>query len=141
MKLLIIILTILLTSTTKVSADSIDHWRIYFNKSMVLENNEVSSEKPFILKLSELTETDSITVIYFSDSPCSDCTTYLQSDDGTKARLMMAKGVGTSTPLTFKIKDLLLYHTGNYRGSIKLLLFERRTEILRSRQVLEIKFD
>ncbi len=141
MKLLIMIVMVFFAATDHASADTIDHWHIYFNKNKVMEGNEMSFPKPFIIKQAELKETDTITIIYFCDAPCSDCITYLKSDDGTKARLIMAKGLGTSTPLGFRVKDLLQYHSSNYKGIIKLLMLEKRTEILRSRKVLEIKFE
>ena len=119
-----ILIFLLLTMHFNASADTIDTWQIYHNRQLI-NQSEKFNKASLVFKINELTDFDSITIIYSSDTPCSNCKTFLKSNDGTKAKLIMATGNETSTPLTFKIMDLLRYHPNGFKGVIKIILFYR----------------
>jgi hypothetical protein len=87
--------------------DTIDTYRIYYNNKLVKEHSIASDDTiPVIVKRSDITETDSITIIYSQDSPCESCKFYVVIIDKMKKLVKVVSAMGTETPLVFSLDEI-----------------------------------
>jgi len=105
--LIILISTFGLFSSTK--ADTIDYWHVYYNKIKIKEFNQ-NSKGEIVLKIKDIKKTDTLTVRYFRDTPCSDCETQVSIENVRNFVITKGKGLGTFNPIKISIYDLLKYH-------------------------------
>jgi len=103
--ILLFILTIGIFNSVK--ADTIDYWHIYYNDIKIKEYNHYSKGE-ITLKVKDLKKTDSLTIIYFRDTPCSDCETQVIVESKSHFVITKGKGFGTFNPLKISVFDLLL---------------------------------
>jgi len=107
-KILIILISALgLFNSAK--ADTIDYWHIYYNKIKIKEYNQYSNGV-ITLKVKDIKKTDSLTVMYFRDTPCDNCETQLAIEDRKHRAITKGKGIGTFKPIKVSVFDLLQYH-------------------------------
>lgn len=105
--LIILISTFGLTSFAK--ADTIDFWHVYYNNVKIQEYNQYSKGE-IVLKIKDIKKTDSLAVKYFRDTPCEDCETQAEIENGKHFVITKGKGVGTFNPIKISVYDLLQYH-------------------------------
>ena len=105
--LIILISTFGLFSSAK--ADTIDYWHVYYNNIKIQEFNQYS-KGAIVLKIKDIKKTDSLTVKYFHDTPCSDCKTQVAIENGRHFVITKGQGLGTFNPIKISIYDLLQYH-------------------------------
>ena len=90
-----------------VKADTIDYWHIYYNDVKIKEYNHYSKGE-ITLKIKDLKKTDSLTIKYFRDTPCSDCETQVIVESKSHFVITKGKGFGTFNPIKISVFDLLL---------------------------------
>lgn len=105
--LIILISTFGLFSSAK--ADTIDYWHVYYNNIQIQEFNQYT-KGAIVLKIKDIKKTDSLTVKYFRDTPCSDCETQVAIENGRHFVITKGQGLGTFNPIKISIYDLLQYH-------------------------------
>ena len=105
--LIILISTFGLFSSAK--ADTIDYWHVYYNNIQIQEFNQYT-KGAIVLKIKDIKKTDSLTVKYFRDRPCSDCETQVDIENGRHFVITKGQGLGTFNPIKISIYDLLQYH-------------------------------
>ena len=123
-----IILTIGITNIVK--ADTIDFWHVYYN-DVIIKGFEVT------LKTKDIKETDSLTIIYFSDTYYGDCDAKMEIENSNKfliAERFMTKEGFQAPPIKISIFDLLVnaiqspffvyYYACAMENSPKILLFK-----------------
>ena len=72
MKKLLLFFGFLLLSSNAF-CDTLDYWHVYVNHKLIAQFNGMSKNLAITIKKSEIKSTDSITVRYGTDHPCSDC--------------------------------------------------------------------
>jgi len=90
-----------------VKADTVDYWHIYYNKTKIKEFN-LYSKGEITLRSKDIKRTDSLTIIYFRDTPCSDCATEVIIETGSNFVITKGEGIGTFNPIKISVFDLLL---------------------------------
>jgi hypothetical protein len=124
-KIVFVLLTILgLVQITK--ADTIDYWHVYYNKVKIHEFNQIGTHD-IILKLNKIRNTDVITITYFRDTPCSDCTTYLTVTNNNRV-IVTSSGKGTGNPISFSIKDLVALKKNNTKNVFEIYYTEGKNK-------------
>lgn len=103
----------IVSSVTVSVAYNIDSWQIFYNLKKIGsfdENTEkltkTGGRMTIHLVDSTISESDSISIHYWSDTPCEDCnsTLYVIAEHQTVA--IRKTAIGNRTPLTFKVKEL-----------------------------------
>ena len=106
MKRIMIIFTFLLLSFTGF-CDTIDYWHVYINDKLIAALNDYSEAFNITLKISELKNSDTITVRYGNDTPCYDCIFSLIAFVEIKEKTPTAETNEQFGKLAISIKDLL----------------------------------
>ncbi len=109
MKKLPLILLSLFVFAPCVKCDTIDSWHVFYNKKMIGDFIEYSKSTEIIIRIADIQQNDSMTVEYFTDTPCPKCPTTLTVEDGTHEVVVESKGIGTYNPASFKVRDLVEY--------------------------------
>jgi hypothetical protein len=112
--------------------DTIDHWVVYLNNKK-LHNYNMYDKHEIILKTNELKLSDSITVRYGSDTPCTECFIYLEVESDQHS-ILSVKAQGEFAPLSFSLKDLI--ETKEKSGKPYFDVFYYEEEIRRSEKEL-----
>jgi hypothetical protein len=114
MKTFITTLICIIGLVTIAKADMIDYWHVYYNDVKINEFNEYShvySGKPneIRLKIKDIKETDSLSIIYFFDYCCSQNSTTIVKIEN-EGRFVITKGIGNGSqnPIKVSVFDLLL---------------------------------
>lgn len=94
-------------------ADTIDFWHVYYHDIKINEYNQYSKGEITIIA-KDIKKTDSITIIYFRDTPCSDCKTNVTVEN--KSHFIITKGIGfgTANPIKISVFELLLKADRNF---------------------------
>ena len=122
-------------------ADTIDVWNVYYNQYLIQNLNGFTANE-IVLKLDSIKPGDSLTVVYFRDTPCHDCATFLAVENEKHLVFFGNSNRGTGTPISISVEQLLairnngyirpflvFYHEGKLeRRSDKILLFRIRLE-------------
>lgn len=116
-------------------ADTIDYWHVYYNQTKIREYNQFGNAQTIVLKLAEIRSGDSITVKYFRDTPCTDCSISLSVEDGKHRSAVTKQAKGTFTPTTFTVDDLLRFREKSGQGTFEVLYQDERIE-LRNQKLL-----
>lgn len=115
--------------------DTIDFWHIYYNNLKVKELNITLQDLLLSIKISNVQKTDSLTIKYFRDTPCSDCETQATIEDDKQSVIVKGKNIGTFSPLKIPLFELLqnhiktkkkifhLFYHENGKGNEKLKVF------------------
>jgi hypothetical protein len=139
MKLILLFFFTLLPILSK--ADTIDIWNVYYNKHLIKSYNGFSNNQ-LVLKLDSIQPGDSITIRYYRDTPCYDCTAFLAIENEKHYIFFERSNRGTGAPISFSVDQLLairnngyirpflvFYHEGKLeRRSDKIRLFWLRLE-------------
>jgi hypothetical protein len=135
----VIIVLVFLPSLSK--ADTIDVWNVSYNHRIIKHfNGDLKGE--IVLKMDSIKPGDSLTVVYYRDTPCHDCATFLAIENEKHLVFFGNSNRGTGTPISFSVEQLLairnngyirpflvFYHEGKLEHrSDKLLLFRIRLE-------------
>ena len=88
-------------------ADTIDYWHVYYNNTKIKEYNQYSKGE-IVLKVKNIKKTDSLTILFFRDTPCSDCKTEVNVENESHFVITKGKGYGTFNPIKISVFDLLL---------------------------------
>ena len=105
MKILIaLICTLAMLSSVK--ADTIDFWHVYYNKVKIREYNQYS-KGVITLPIKDIKKTDTLTVRYFRDTPCSNCETRVAVENEAHVVIANVNGYGTFNPISVSVSDLL----------------------------------
>jgi len=88
--LLILISTIGLANSAK--ADTIDYWHVYYNDIKIEEYN-LHLEGEIVFKLKDIENTDTLTIVYFCDTPCDDCLIQVSIESGNNFVITKTQGV------------------------------------------------
>ena len=136
----LLILSILFFSF-QVKADTIDYCHVYYNSIKILDINFFQSNE-LVLKLDSIKSSDSITIRYFRDTPCFDCPTKLIIENEKHHSFFSSENVGTSSPLTFSVQQLVELHKQGYEQRFELYYTEGIPESRTGRQfVLRLKLE
>jgi hypothetical protein len=135
-KTFLILLTILgLSQITK--ADTIAYWHIYYNMTKIREFN-ITGTHEIIIRLDRIKSSDSITVIYFRDTPCSECSTFLTVDH----KILTSKGKGTFNPISFSLTDLIEYKKSSNKNFFDIFYYEvQNRNVLYKENIFRIKLE
>ena len=135
MKKLFIFFIISLGFSSISKADTIDYWQVYYNNSKLKEcNGNWKYELGF--KLIKLNNTDSITVYYYHDAHCTDCTTNLIVEDETKHQILAVKKENDYKELTFYFEKLLAYEQQNASKIYKVYYYRERKNVPISKKLI-----
>lgn len=110
MKQLLFIILVVCSFGAK--ADTISNWQVYHNKTRIYAFHEFQPDRQVVLKLSELKNTDTITVHFHQCSP-SDEVFYLSLENGKHQRLYTLTEKGSSTPFKIPVSHILKFVEGN----------------------------
>ncbi|MBP4139238.1 hypothetical protein [Flavobacterium geliluteum] len=139
MKTLILALSFFLISIICNASDTISVWHVYYNKVKIKEYNQYNNKTPLIIKSSNYKIGDSITVKYFSDANCNNCSTGIMIGSEENRFTMTGKSIGTGNPISFPVSFLInskkkkkkytiLYLESNGKKSLSFVLFEVQIE-------------
>lgn len=131
----VFLLFLFMTGCLAGKADTIDFWHVYKNGVKIKECNQFGTHE-LVLKLSEIKNSDSITVKYFRDTPCHDCPTYLTAEDEKHHVVVMSKGKGTFNPVSFALKDLLEYRKATGKNTFEVYYKEGDNPVRSSKQLV-----
>ncbi|MFD0748853.1 hypothetical protein ACFQZS_01785 [Mucilaginibacter calamicampi] len=123
-----LIFLLLLCTVITSRADTIDYWHVRYNGKLIREYNIHEYEKIIHIKALTLKASDSISVNYSNDRPCSNCETGLILLDDRKIKHSIVKGNGMFKPLTFSLKDAQniggksfdIYYSDRYKTDLYL---------------------
>ncbi len=132
---LFLFVTLGLLNITK--ADTIDFWHVYYNKTKIKEYNQYSKVE-IILKIKDIQKTDSLTIRYFRDTPCSDCETQVAIENGKHFVITKSIGKGTFNPIKISVFDLLQYHL-KYNKDVYEVFYHEGQIISRTQRALIFK--
>ena len=117
MKLLLILFLIFFSFQAK--ADTIAFCHVYYNSIKILDINFFQPNE-LVLKLDSIQSSDSITIRYFTDTPCFDCPTKLIIENEKHLPFFSCENVGTSSPLTFSVQQLVELREKGYEQRFEL---------------------
>ena len=86
--------------------DTVDYWHVYYNNGKLNELNFHNETKKIVLSDTSIHTTDSLTIKYFSDAPCSSCLTTISVEDDKNHPVTMGQGKGTNNPISFSLQDI-----------------------------------
>ena len=139
MKLLLILFLIFFSFQAK--ADTIAFCHVYYNSIKILDINFFQPNE-LVLKLDSIQSSDSITIRYFTDTPCFDCPTKLIIENEKHLPFFSSENVGTSSPLTFSVQQLVELREKGYEQRYELFYTEGIPESRTDRQfILRIKLE
>ena len=121
MKLLLILS--LLFCSFQAKADTIDYSHVYYNNIKILDINFFQPNE-LVLKLDSIQSSDSITIRYFNDTPCFDCPTKLIIENEKHLPFFSIENVGTSSPLTFSVQQLVELREKGYEQRFEVFYTE-----------------
>jgi thioredoxin-related protein len=141
MKQIAIILTFILLSLNG-SGDTIDYWHVYINDSLVAKFDENSKDLTFKLDARSIREEDKITIRYFKDTHCIDCTYFLFVRDQQNRKLREANTTEHFGKLTLSLKDIHEFAKVSAYKEFLFDFFERdiNGESSAFRHILTLKF-
>jgi len=96
-----------------ISADTIAFWHVFYNKTKVKKYNGHNSNEVLVFKTINIKKGDNITVEYFRDTPCDDCSTKLIVEDGKHNIVATGSGKGTFNPISISATELLVHKNQN----------------------------
>jgi hypothetical protein len=105
------------------SKDFEDFWQIYVDDKLVQQCDDYHNGCIVEFKKIDVILGNKITTLkYFSDTPCSDCPTFIQVKNMNDSLLFEATSYGTSTPISFPLRLF-----GNYKkyNSFKIYFKEK----------------
>jgi hypothetical protein len=123
MKKILVLMLLLRSFVPEAKADSIDYWHIFYNKTRI-GNFVQFSKHEIVMKLADLKDGDSITINYFRDTHCPDCSTHLLVEDEKHQVFTEALGRGTFNPVSFPVAKLLEARKNGYEQSFEIYYFE-----------------
>ena len=139
MKLLLILFLIFFSFQAK--ADTIAFCHVYYNSIKILDINFFQPNE-LVLKLDSIQSSDSITIRYFTDTPCFDCPTKLIIENEKHLPFFSSENVGTSSPLTFSVQQLVELREKGYEQRFELFYTEGIPVSRTDRQfILRIKLE
>jgi hypothetical protein len=140
MKNLLLLLPLLFCSF-RAKADTIDFCHVYYNNIKILDIN-FYRPNDLVLKLDSIQSSDSITVRYFRDTPCFDCPTKLIVENEKHHPFFSIENVGTSSPFTFSLQQLIELRKKGYEQRFEIFYTEGIPASRTNRQfVLRIKLE
>jgi hypothetical protein len=89
------------------NADTIDYWHVYYNNTLLANINQNQEGYKLKLNKGDMKPGDSLSIIYYNDTPCQDCETtlYVQGDNNHTLKLMTGKS--TSYRFTISAGELV----------------------------------
>jgi hypothetical protein len=124
MKKSLFILILIFGFVQLTKADTTDFWHVYYNKKEIREYGQFGIPQTIILKIDSIHSGDSITVKYFHDGLCFDCQTFLVVEDKYHKFVLMSGGKGTFNPVSFALKDLLVFKNDNHESTFDVYYSE-----------------
>lgn len=122
-------------------ADTIDYSHLYYNNIKILDINFFSPNE-LVLKMDSIQSSDSITIRYFRDTPCFDCPTKLIIENEKHLPFFSIENVGTSSPFTFSVQQLVELREKGYEHHFEVFYTEGIPVSRTGRQfVLRIKLE
>lgn len=96
-------------------ADTIDFYHVYYSDDIIKKYNlfHVNQDNLITLDASNIKEKDSIKVRYWDDTPCFDCSCYLNIYN-KKMKVMSVTSIGVGNFLSISLYDLLAF-AGRYK--------------------------
>ncbi len=122
MKNLLLLLSLLFCSF-QAKADTIDFCHVYYNNIKILDIN-FFRPNDLVLKLDSFQSSDSITIRYFRDTPCFDCPTKLIVENEKHLPFFSIENVGTSSPFTFSLQQLIELRKEGYEHRFEVFYTE-----------------
>ena len=109
MKKLFLFIILLFVVVGAGRCDTIDSWHVFYNKKKIGDFDQNSDERAnqIVIKAESVHAKDSITILYFRDTPCDKCPTSLMIEDENHHRVLVSKGRGTFKPVSFSVRDLI----------------------------------
>lgn len=86
--------------------DTLDYWHVTINDSLIGQFNSLNAN-PTINLSSEWSNFDSISIQYFSDTPCSECRSMLSVRDENKMKFRATSNTGAWVKLTLSLGELM----------------------------------
>lgn len=122
-------------------ADTIDFWHIYYNGIKIKEYN-LYSKGEIVFKIEDIKQTDSLTVKYFRDTPCSSCETQVAIESYEKHVIAKGLGRGTFNPIKISVYDLLQYYLNEGSETCEVFYLKRRiTNQIQKTSIFRIKLE
>lgn len=107
MKLLVALIFISFTASGKSILDTTDYWHIFYNQKVIAKYPVWPKNPPLIIAKANIRPSDSLTVKYWNDAPCSNCKTIIYFLDSKEKRILLAHGNGSWTPLKISVAALI----------------------------------
>ena len=123
MKRILIILITTIGLFNVANADTISYWHVYYNDIRIKEFNDFSKAE-IVLNVRDIKPNDSLTIMYFRDTPCQDCATEILIKNG-HIIITKGKGEGTFHPIKISVFDLLQYHLKVKKGIYDVFYCEK----------------
>ena len=125
MKRFLLAIGLLLTLTISgfCQADTISYWHVYLNDKVIAEFSVVTENPTIDINISDLSKNPILTVVYFRDTPCQECRTYLTISNSKDKILFKIKGFGTLNKHNLKLTRLIKLYTKG-KGSDYRLYFK-----------------
>ena len=144
MKKIIFVLLLILGFTQNSKGDTIDSWHVFYNMKQVGDFDQNSDERAnqIVIKAESVHAKDSITILYFRDTPCDKCPTSLMIEDENHHRVLVSKGRGTFKPVSFSVKDLIEEKKRSDKTSFVVFYSEEQGRYgIDERMLFRIKFE
>lgn len=124
MKSFLLFLTCLMLGATEAKADTVDYCRVYLNKLKVADF--IAMGKVVVkIKARTAASSDTLTIFYYTDTPCSDCPVGVKLKSSKGVVLFEAAGRGTSAPLKISVRDLVAKANVAGEKRIEVWYFDR----------------
>jgi hypothetical protein len=112
-------------STAK--ADTIDFWHIYYNNIKIQAYNQFS-KGVINIKIKDIKETDTLTIKYFNDTPCSVCEAQITIENEGHSEITKGNGLGGFNPIKISVYELLQYHLKHENEHYEVFYQERQSK-------------
>lgn len=115
MKIYIYSVVLIFCITHIAKADTLSYWHVYYNDLKIKEYVKYSDlTNDFIkLNLKEIKQNDTITVLYYSDTPCNTCKTNIYIIDEKKKNIVLCNRIDERNPMKISVFDLIKYKLQN----------------------------
>lgn len=119
-----IVFIILLFLAERAKSDTIDYYHVYYNNVKIKEypNDTI----PIIIKKSEIKDSDTLSIRYWNDTPCTNCKFYLVVIDNKKIYVKVTSTTGQGTPLSISMKDILEWSAINLVDNFDIYYYEEK---------------
>ena len=119
-----LLIVISFTFLFQAAADTTDFYHILYNKDLL--KAYPGDTVPISIIRTDIKDSDSLTIKYWSDTPCKSCKFYLVVIDQKKNYVKVVSAIGQSAPLSISVKDIFDWSANELVDNFDLYYYEEK---------------